>query len=361
MSALSEYELGILLSTMSPGSAAMTIGRSQAWVEQKREQLKNGSGDEHPAAKAPEGASVTPDLPSPPAAGSSRPTRPSTRRADPEELRRLYVDENMSCKAISEKLGTISDNGVRKALERAGVPIKTKAEAQPSRVDPALVIERLAAGEIAAEVAALLSISVETVWRIRREANAKAAESPETGVVDPPSPKVAALGVGAVARLDGVVLGKLESIEFRALDPEQIDLEETIAAAPPLHVPTVFDPAERRPAQATGDWADAWERAGKKPPAIAVGEIEEVTAIYVNDERVWPESLPPNEEVLRNCRCAIVVAPSEVDAEIADLVRTRPRLLRFARWFSAARWRLKDIAALFDIEERLLREALRRG
>ena len=39
MSKLSQYELGILVSGMSPGSAGMMLGRSAAWIERTRQAL----------------------------------------------------------------------------------------------------------------------------------------------------------------------------------------------------------------------------------------------------------------------------------------------------------------------------------
>lgn len=45
-------------------------------------------------------------------------------------------------------------------------------------------------------------------------------------------------------------------------------------------------------------------------------------------------------------------------AGVEQLRAVRPGVLRYCRWFLAARWPLEEVAALFDLDPESLREAL---
>lgn len=77
---LSEYELGMLLSRMSPGSCAATIGRSEAWVRRKRallEALAADEEEEEPEAVEAPSAAEAPSASPPPAAPQSADLAPA--------------------------------------------------------------------------------------------------------------------------------------------------------------------------------------------------------------------------------------------------------------------------------------------
>ncbi len=84
--ALSDYERGILISGMSPGSAAMMLGRSTAWIERQRARLQalavKGEVEVTPAvalAPEPKAAVVAPR----PIARAVLPLKRTRARAEP--------------------------------------------------------------------------------------------------------------------------------------------------------------------------------------------------------------------------------------------------------------------------------------
>ena len=77
MTRLSDYERGMLLSSMTPGSCAMMLGRSQRWVERMRAAMAAEAVPvPAPVAAAPPSVQATPGRRTPDA-GRRTPERPA--------------------------------------------------------------------------------------------------------------------------------------------------------------------------------------------------------------------------------------------------------------------------------------------
>lgn len=260
---LSPYEIGVLRSSMSEGSAAMVLGRSPGWIALARQELAPP-----PAPAQPEGADVG--------------------------------------------------------------RIEAESQAHPQPPAPAAPAPRCASCD---------AVNAEPRAWDRRE-----PRCPDCQDVD-------------------------QAPALAAVEPEQIDLEEVIAAATPLG-------PMGAPADLKGADLAAWLYDNT---AHTFDQIAEMCGLSVDDVATIadggdPENPAPWETVVLAPAAAAVYeeAPGDVATPAAVNKGGRPkthvppatlpeipaRVLRWARWFVDAHWRYADVAFLFDVPEEALRWAL---
>jgi hypothetical protein len=145
----------------------------------------------------------------------------------------------------------------------------------------------------------------------------------------------------------------------RAPEPHQIDLEEAIAAATPYRFGA--------PAQLEGSALADWLYDNTDCTFVQIAELtglepEEVQAIANGDPLPEPPPMRAmRQKIIRRPPPPRAAAPVVRLAKPAALPAEIPeRVVRWARWFMDARWRLIDVAELFDVEAADLRAALDR-
>lgn len=293
---LSEYERGVLLSGMTPGSAGMMLGRSAKWVEEMRTRL-------------------------------AKPVQPMhQRRVDWERVKALYLEPGGSAKSVAEQLtaeGTpISNVGVRKIILKLGVPLKTKRDAHVAQAaqllgrrpggKPALVeekvdeivrlytVEELGSYQIAARVGVdpstvkrylkLRNVTMRdrtrkpqcpssSIAQVRKPRSGSTATAPKASAATPPSPR---------SQSNGASPSKPASVESPASSESRFSGD-------------LSGSSDATPARSTSG----------------------TSAGLSNGSGAIPE-----------------------------------RVLRYCRWFDRARWPIRSIAHLFDLKPDELARAL---
>jgi len=151
---------------------------------------------ETPVAAAPPGT-ATPAAAWVAASGSPRPRRRSRRtpkqpRSSPydfAEVRRLYLDEQLSCPQVAKRLG-VSTTAVQRALKRADIPMRDDRATNSGshKLDDdqrAEICRRYQAGESTVQLAEAFGLNTKTVCTVLRRGGVQARSSSEAQRLQP--------------------------------------------------------------------------------------------------------------------------------------------------------------------------------
>jgi hypothetical protein len=216
-------------------------------------------------------------------------------------------------------------------------------EAEPAKIDEAVSAPALAG-------------------RIDHQEETPDALSPPNRTPVPACPERAQLAVAAVEPVAGDTADHgLQRDEAGPADLAQIDIEEAIAAAEPLG--PYGSPAGLSPADLAGWMVDNTDLAFDKIADVAGVELAHVQAIADGEPWPPPPMPPPAEPPGARVFLQTPPAPTRVVREAPGpparaVAEIPPRVIRWARWFVEAGWRVGEVARLFDCQPLDLKAAL---